>query len=59
MFVQACPSNEIDFRQQQCSSYDDADFQSVKYEWEPYIKGNVVLFLIRQHFIINTQNIYI
>lgn len=36
----ACPSGNDDLRQEQCSAFDDVDFQGRKYTWEPYIKDD-------------------
>ncbi|XP_012946441.1 A disintegrin and metalloproteinase with thrombospondin motifs 6 [Aplysia californica] len=34
--VKPCPEDAIDFRQEQCSSYDGVAFRGRKYKWVPY-----------------------
>lgn len=37
--AQDCPESEPDFRHQQCSEFDEAPFEGIRYEWVPYLKA--------------------
>ena len=41
-FVQNCDHREVDFRQMQCSEYDNMPFQKRYYKWVPFTKGKKV-----------------
>nr|XP_006811817.1 PREDICTED: A disintegrin and metalloproteinase with thrombospondin motifs 18-like [Saccoglossus kowalevskii] len=34
--IQDCPSNDIDFRSQQCAAYNSKPFRGFYYKWKPY-----------------------
>ena len=34
-----CPDYATDFREQQCSQYDDTPFEGKRYDWIPYLKA--------------------
>lgn len=37
--TQECPEGEVDFRRQQCSSFDGTPFEGGRYSWVPYTKA--------------------
>lgn len=39
---QTCPDPDVDFRQRQCMEFNNHTFQGTQYEWEAYIKGEII-----------------
>lgn len=38
-FIKECPSGSRDFRNEQCSLFDQMEFQGKSYTWQPYYGG--------------------
>lgn len=39
LLFQDCPESDEDFRQQQCSHFDNMPFEGVRYSWVPYLRA--------------------
>ena len=42
IFIKDCEASNLDFRTQQCSEFNDQIIRGHVYEWEPYVKGNIL-----------------
>lgn len=42
--IQDCPEGSKDFREEQCSSFNNVEFDGILYTWVPYLGGKSFLF---------------